>query len=175
MVNNASSRARLVRLTAWLVVIAGVLNVCMLQIPHGSELRQALALLRSTHPQKGEYSWCDELLKPPPGFAGNIWLDLGPLRTKLYTDDYLGRIYFRANYILYPTRLYAAPASHVINGGVNFPQNSPDPTPQWLRDHDVRFKLTILKDKAGLPKAEWRPLDTEQPSAAEESITNSPH
>jgi hypothetical protein len=175
-VNNASSRARLVRLAAWLVVIAGVLNVCFLQIPHGSELRQALALLRSKHgPQKSEYAWCDELLKLPNGSVGNIWLDLGPLRTNQYTDEYLGMIYFRANYVLYPTRLYAAPSNHVINGGSDFSRNSPEPTSQWLRDHDVRFELTILKDKAGPARAEWRPLETGRASASEQSVTNRLH
>ncbi len=177
MVTNASSRDHLIRLAAWLVVIAVVLNLCLLQVPPGSELRQVLTLItRSKHGHKqSEYAWCDALLKSPgSSAAGNIWLDLEPLRTNLYSEDYLGMIYFRANYVLYPTRLYAAPASHVLNGGADFPRNSPAPATEWLREHNVRFKLTFLKNESGLPKAEWTPLEAGLSGAMDNFYTNSP-
>jgi hypothetical protein len=119
-----------------------------------------------------EYAWCDALLTRPAGSNENIWLDLGPLRTNVYSADYLGMFYFRANYVLYPIRLYVATPDHVINGGSGFPRDVDAPPLQWLHDHNVGSKLTILTNKTGLPAATWSSLEDRAPVNRSETTTS---
>jgi len=102
---------------------------------------------------------------------GNTLLKLaGYAKTNPVVANSLGYFYFRTSYLLFPRRLFAAPAGQVINDGNDIMRIGFSPGQQWLQQHDVRSVLIFGNDFPGEETPRLEPLppqeghDTTQPA-----------
>jgi hypothetical protein len=149
---------------AWGIVLLVLAHLCWLQLRPGSPFHQAYGL--ATKPASARVptrpSGPFDQLAREAGDASVLLELAGPARTNRVFENSLGYFYFQANYVLYPRRLYAAPAGQVINNGADVMHAGFNPDRQWLQDHNVRSVLTYDGDHAGEPPPHLKILQPDQ-------------
>jgi len=78
----------------------------------------------------------------------NLLLKLQTASTNDLAENLAGYFYFRANYLLYPRRLYIAPESQVINKGRDWMRLDFQPDQDWLAQHHVTATWVCDLDKS---------------------------
>ena len=136
---------------AWGVVLLALVHLCWLQLRPESELRRFWAETTESNARRAAMMEQD-----PSGriagqaAAGNVLLELaGYAKTNPVVEGSLCFIYYRTTYVLYPRRIYAAPADQVINNGRDIMRIGFCPNQQWLQEHDVRSVLTFGDNNNG--------------------------
>jgi hypothetical protein len=139
------------RYAAWGVVLLVLVHLCWLQLRPESELHQICAVATQSTARRAtmmEHEQSDRIAGQAGN--GNVLLKLaGYAKTNPAVENSLGYFYFRTSYVLYPRRVYAAPADQVINNGRDIMRIGFSPGPQWLQEHDVRSVLIFGNDTAG--------------------------
>lgn len=93
------------------------------------------------------------------GDDGNVLLQLaGYARTNLVAERSVFFFYFQTSYILYPRRIYVAPADKVINSGQDIIHAEFNPDREWLQEHNVRYVSTFGGGQAGGKLPPWEKL-----------------
>jgi len=81
--------------------------------------------------------------------TGNLFLEMKPgSRSGEFVEKVSSYYYFRANYLLYPRRLYCAPESRVINKGSDLIRVDFHPDQDWLQQHHVAATWVFDIDKS---------------------------
>ena len=143
---------------AWGTVLLVLVHLCWLQLSAGSELRRFTAILTTGEAGAGELDaneYCDRLVNQANVDDGSVLLRFVGYTAGNGRDGYVASLlYYRAGYILYPRRVYAAPEERIINQGRDILQAEFNPDLPWLRAHNVRSILTLRKDASGNQVAE---------------------
>jgi hypothetical protein len=139
------------RYAVWGIVLLTLVHLCWLQSQPGSGLRSLYAVTirsSSSHTALAPFQQLDRITGQTTN-ANVLLLLAGGARTNSAVENSLSFTYFRANYILYPRRMYAAPAHTVINRGGDIQRLDFNPDRQWLQSHDIHWVLTLGRDSAG--------------------------
>ena len=175
---NPPEHRNIFEYAAWGIVLLLVAHLCWLQLQTGSPFHQAFELAMKPAADRGParpMAAFDQIAREAGD--GNVLLALaGPAQTSRYFDNSLGYFYFHANYVLYPKRLYIAPASRIINNGTDVRLADFHPDRQWLEEHHVRSMLTYYGDHPGEPPPHLERLapDPHGPRSPARPTGNSP-
>ena len=146
-----SADGRSCQYVAWGIVLLVLAQLCWWQLRPESEWHRIYTA--ATESASGRAAMTEHELSnriARQAGDGNVLLKLaGYARTNPVVEHSLGYFYFRTSYVLYPRRLYAAPADKVINDGGDIMRIGFSPGPQWLQEHDVRSVLVFGNDNAG--------------------------
>lgn len=166
---------RLFRMMAWAIVLGALLQLSWFQSRPASPTHQAFDLATKAKSTQ-------DLIRPSAAFdqmareagSGNVLLELaGPATTNRFFEDSLGYFYYRANYVLYPGRLYAADAGQIINNGKDIMRAGFKPAPQWQQAHSVQSVMVYDGDHAGEPPPHLKTIQPGQSAPATVAIGGS--
>ena len=157
-----SADGRSCQYVAWGIVLLVLAQLCWWQLRPESEWHRIYTA--ATESASGRAAMTEHELSnriARQAGDGNVLLKLaGYAKTNPVVEHSLGYFYFRTSYVLYPRRLYAAPADKVINDGGDIMRIGFSPGPQWLQEHDVRSVLIFGNDTPGVETPRLEILQT---------------
>jgi hypothetical protein len=136
-----------------MAVLLALVHLGWLQLRPGSAFRQTWTAAANSG--AGRTTQPDASLADA-GDDGNLLLQLaGYTKTNRVIEKSIFYYYFHTTYALYPRRLYVAPADKIIISGLDIMDARFHPDPNWLREHQVRYRATFGGSAAGGTVSPW--------------------